>query len=75
MTSTQYCHAGYLEYGNLPESLAEQTEILLVLRTENHTYPLKRKPLALTPTSKPAKKQFLVDQTVFSPILVKGQNL
>ena len=72
---TQYYHTGHLEYGNLLESLAEQTEVPLVLWTQKPADPPKRKHLALTPKSKPAKKRSFVDQTVPPPTFAKSQGL
>ena len=72
---TQYCHTGHLECDNLPESLVEQTEVSLVLRTQKPVDLPKCKRLALTPTSKPAKKQSFVDETVPLPTFAKSQDL
>ncbi len=71
----QYCHTGHLKFGNLPDLLAEQTEIFLVFLTQKLADPPKYKRLALTPTSKSAKKRFFVDQTISSATFAKVQGL
>ena len=75
MKCTQYCHAGHLECGNLPESLAKQTEVPLIPQTQRPADPPKRGCLTLTPTSKPAKRRAFVDQTVPLPTFAKGRGL
>ena len=74
---TQYCHAGHLACGNLPDSIAEQTEVPLVRRREKaiDNPPSKRKRQAQTPTSKPAKKRAPVDQSLPPPIFAIGRGL
>ncbi len=75
MECTQYCHTEHLECSNLLESLAEQTEVVLVPQTQKPADPPKRKRLALTPTSKLAKKRSFVDQAVPLPTFAKSQGL
>ncbi len=72
---TQCCHPRHLKFGNLPKSLGEQTEVLLVPRTQMPADLPKRKRLAPTPTSKPAKKRPFVDQTVPPSTFATDQGL
>lgn len=53
---TQYCHSGHVQCGNLPDTIAEQTEMSLAPRT-------KRKRQPATPSSKGSNKKPMVDQT------------
>ena len=64
---------GHLEFSNLPESLAEQTEGLPVCRTQKLIDISKRKRLTLTPLSKAATKRSFVDQTVPPPTFAKSR--
>ena len=74
---TQYCHSGHLACGNLPDSIAKQTEVPLVSRREEavDNPPSKRKRQAQTPTSKPAKKRAPVDQSLPLPIFATSRGL
>ena len=77
MHCTQYCHSGHLACGNLPDSIAKQTEVPLVSRREEavDNPPSKRKRQAQTPTSKPAKKRAPVDQSLPLPIFATSRGL
>lgn len=74
---TQYCHSGHLACGNLPDSIAKQTEVPLVSRKEEviDYPPSKRKRQVQTPTSKPAKKRASVDQSLPPPVFSTSRGL
>ena len=77
MHCTQHCHSWPLACGNLPDSIAKQTEVSFVRRREEaaENPPSKQKRQAQTPTSKPAKKRALVDQSLPSPIFATSRGL
>ncbi len=74
---TQYCHFGHLRCGNSPDFIAKQTEVPLVSQKEKKEKnpPSKQKRQAQTPTSKPAKKRALVDQSLPPPIFATSCGL
>lgn len=62
---TQYCHSGHFNCGNLPASIIEQTEVLLVSRTETESTLPKRKRGKVTPVK--SSKKLLVNQNLSPP--------
>ena len=79
---TQYCYSEHPASVHLPDSIVKQTEVFLVSRTlvsrrkeaKNNSLS-KQKRQTQTPTSKPAKKRALVDQSLLPPIFATSRSL